>query len=154
MARGLPLAGPPRVSATPARCADHRSRRARIPDRKSTSLNSTHSLHDALPIWSWRSPLTDGEGSSIGRTAAGIGDAGALRRPSIATGSDPRSEEHKSELHSLPTRRSSDLVVALSADGWRGVFHWPDRRGYRRRRRAAQTIDRDGLGSQIGRAQV
>src|SRR5476649_1212387 len=87
-------------------------------DRKSTRLNSSHtviytlSLHDALPICplglrEWLLPLL-----------AGSLD-GAASHPSILVQSPPvglrRSEEHTSELqshsdlHSFPTRRSSDL---------------------------------------------
>src|SRR6516164_1979159 len=88
-------------------------------DRKSTRLNSSHSsiytlsLHDALPIFSiiaaiLSRPEVGGRqfGFEVGRT------------PDL--GNSPvhhdRSEEHTSELqsqfhlHSLPTRRSSDLL--------------------------------------------
>src|SRR5476649_1813345 len=87
-------------------------------DRKSTRLNSSHteiytlSLHDALPIsaiininynkypnqrWSYEEPISTNHGNFIH----------VIR--------DSRSEEHTSELqshrdlHSFPTRRSSDL---------------------------------------------
>src|SRR5499427_3524599 len=88
------------------------------PDRKSTRLNSSHteiytlSLHDALPIFR-------------NRHAGGLFDLGICIRkgnaePSCEPPADrgfagPRSEEHTSELqshrdlHSFPTRRSSDL---------------------------------------------
>src|SRR5476649_914447 len=90
-------------------------------DRKSTRLNSSHteiytlSLHDALPISS--SPTTTGS-----RTAP---PARRCRRPRKSRSSSTstssarsRSEEHTSELqshrdlHSFPTRRSSDLIIA------------------------------------------
>src|ERR687893_154786 len=96
------------------------------PDRKSTRLNSSHteiytlSLHDALPISASRSlrmvnasrPGLDSR-SSMDPAAVGISNVSKLSR----------SEEHTSELqshrdlHSFPTRRSSDLCVAQSADG-------------------------------------
>src|SRR5882672_2792999 len=87
-------------------------------DRKSTGLNSSHteiytlSLHDALPISTKEGPC--------GRAAA----CQRRRRPAGGVGADQiqsslpyrnRSEEHRSELqshrdlHSFPTRRSSDL---------------------------------------------
>src|SRR5476649_1329132 len=87
-------------------------------DRKSTRLNSSHtviytlSLHDALPIC--------GEGnrrfqsrsqSGHRRSGASLANSRAQRRSPQGT----RSEEHTSELqshrdlHSFPTRRSSDL---------------------------------------------
>src|ERR1035441_652664 len=102
-------------------------------DRKSTRLNSSHlgisyavstkiytlSLHDALPIYAQR-------GGKIG----GLGNPGHVRvgRPVQRQhrADIPRSEEHTSELqslrhlvcrlhqdlHSFPTRRSSDLRPA------------------------------------------
>src|SRR5882672_7782412 len=110
-------------------------------DRKSTRLNSSHtviytlSLHDALPIL-------------LGRPGgATVALAGAPRRPGEAytaaavpagSGSLRRSEEHTSELqshrdlHSFPTRRSSDLTGATwgrhgrscgrTSTSWRSVY--------------------------------
>src|SRR5882672_3184138 len=94
-------------------------RRAALKDRKSTRLNSSHteiytlSLHDALPIL------------RQGKLIAGLKQSDQLRidheqrgvgcRPLPARGPQ-RSEEHTSELqshrdlHSFPTRRSSDLT--------------------------------------------
>src|SRR5476649_2174097 len=87
-------------------------------DRKSTRLNSSHteiytlSLHDALPIWN---AALAGARQHVGlarkaRERLAVthenGEVGRLRQ---------RSEEHTSELqshrdlHSFPTRRSSDL---------------------------------------------
>src|SRR5882672_5180556 len=87
-------------------------------DRKSTRLNSSHtviytlSLHDALPISEQPQPLIPDHG----RTPAGLQGACERFRTDRGPGSDsPRSEEHTSELqshsdlHSFPTRRSSDL---------------------------------------------
>src|SRR5262252_3582317 len=88
-------------------------------DRKSTRLNSSHteiytlSLHDALPI------LHIGSFAELVRSRVGRGS----RVPHVSylgdttVGEDEtRSEEHPSELqshrdlHSFPTRRSSDLA--------------------------------------------
>src|SRR5262252_869394 len=90
------------------------------PDRKSTRLNSSHteiytlSLHDALPISLRIGGLLNwGQSSIQNLTCKPSGDATARHpRPYPA-----RSEEHTSELqshrdlHSFPTRRSSDLVA-------------------------------------------
>src|SRR5476649_150126 len=87
-------------------------------DRKSTRLNSSHtviytlSLHDALPI----SPRIDispdpSHARQVGRPAS---PRRTLFRREALPGKE-RSEEHTSELqshrdlHSFPTRRSSDL---------------------------------------------
>src|SRR5882672_9244531 len=90
-------------------------------DRKSTRLNSSHtviytlSLHDALPIWNpllrRRARLADLGKSEYAMAAV----EPAIRPPDEAV---ERSEEHTSELqshrdlHSFPTRRSSDLESA------------------------------------------
>src|SRR5882672_525930 len=90
-------------------------------DRKSTRLNSSHtviytlSLHDALPIYVL--PAVDGDVGAVdecGFLRAQINDqSGDFFRLA-----EPRSEEHTSELqshsdlHSFPTRRSSDLCAA------------------------------------------
>src|SRR5476649_1775344 len=95
-----------------------------LSDRKSTRLNSSHtviytlSLHDALPIFD----IFFAGGVDGGRGA--VAQAGDVRRQ--RAGADHlaglvRSEEHTSELqshsdlHSFPTRRSSDL---------RHIFCW------------------------------
>src|SRR5882672_10747253 len=105
-------------------------------DRKSTRLNSSHtviytlSLHDALPICA--------TGQKALGTAAGM--AGNGRRSLLgehlasAEGSfGHRSEEHTSELqshsdlHSFPTRRSSDLCNRPKSP-WNGCGNgreWP-----------------------------
>src|SRR5215211_1731681 len=87
-------------------------------DRKSTRLNSSHtviytlSLHDALPIFEHlRSDRRyGGSGLTVARSPT------SLLPPGVRDGPDVRrSEEHTSELqshsdlHSFPTRRSSDL---------------------------------------------
>src|SRR5476649_2902720 len=99
---------------------------SRPADRKSTRLNSSHteiytlSLHDALPISNWNKQ----EAAQI------LG----LYRPTLyskmkkhdirdAGKSARRSEEHTSELqshrdlHSFPTRRSSDLQLEQAGSG-------------------------------------
>src|SRR5579875_1656128 len=87
-------------------------------DRKSTRLNSSHtviytlSLHDALPIY------IDPERLRIAELMAHKVAAELETLPTISAHADrraARSEEHTSELqshsdlHSFPTRRSSDL---------------------------------------------
>src|SRR5215204_4599908 len=90
-------------------------------DRKSTRLNSSHtviytlSLHDALPIYV--PPRLQAERKSAGRSRRAELRAHTrhLRPRRMA---EHRSEEHTSELqshsdlHSFPTRRSSDLCSA------------------------------------------
>src|SRR6476646_6077183 len=100
-------------------------------DRKSTRLNSSHteiytlSLHDALPIW---------PGPARGAVSARC--IQPIHTPDmIAPDNAPRiiytanrSEEHTSELqshrdlHSFPTRRSSDLARP-GAGGRVGAMH-------------------------------
>src|ERR1035437_121037 len=88
-------------------------------DRKSTRLNSSHteiytlSLHDALPIWCEGGAQAQGAQIHAGRLVrAGHDGVGRL----VGGRAHARSEEHTSELqshrdlHSFPTRRSSDLV--------------------------------------------
>src|SRR5882672_8169401 len=92
-------------------------------DRKSTRLNSSHtviytlSLHDALPIYLLRSRWLPGSragGQKITRILHHF-------HPDLnVSDRDARSEEHTSELqshsdlHSFPTRRSSDLSAPES----------------------------------------
>src|SRR5882672_9281812 len=88
-------------------------------DRKSTRLNSSHtviytlSLHDALPISSGgRTPFVTSHSHSPSRRDANS----STLLPGHGGSGASRSEEHTSELqshsdlHSFPTRRSSDLV--------------------------------------------
>src|SRR5215211_1335478 len=87
-------------------------------DRKSTRLNSSHteiytlSLHDALPIFG-RAGLAPISFAPPSRKA--YGSAAARCRFRYGRQRQTRSEEHTSELqshrdlHSFPTRRSSDL---------------------------------------------
>src|SRR5476649_519947 len=89
-------------------------------DRKSTRLNSSHteiytlSLHDALPI-SQRA-LAARHVIGEGRGLHDVDDGSARRRHRLLA-FNGRSEEHTSELqshrdlHSFPTRRSSDLTA-------------------------------------------
>src|SRR5476649_2207440 len=87
-------------------------------DRKSTRLNSSHtviytlSLHDALPI------CRPGRGDVVGtvlRQTLQAGAVGIAEVDVVVMAVLLRSEEHTSELqshsdlHSFPTRRSSDL---------------------------------------------
>src|SRR5215218_8421829 len=87
-------------------------------DRKSTRLNSSHtviyilSLHDALPICPKR--ILFGQFAAVAKAAAHPYRLELLEQ--LAQGErSVRSEEHTSELqshsdlHSFPTRRSSDL---------------------------------------------
>src|SRR5476649_312216 len=108
--------------------------RSQSSDRKSTRLNSSHteiytlSLHDALPIWPARPARR-----ALGR---GRTDASRFGRQTVQQRLDGplpilRSEEHTSELqshrdlHSFPTRRSSDLAGPASTASARTR---PDRR--------------------------
>src|ERR1035438_7147420 len=83
-------------------------------DRKSTRLNSSHSLHAALPIyfsfWPRRQFHLPAAGSHISVVRPGRLAILGLFNPDGAL----RSEEHTSELQSLPTRRSSDLFLLLA----------------------------------------
>src|SRR5882672_1763844 len=92
-------------------------------DRKSTRLNSSHtviytlSLHDALPISPFRPAALATPASS--RLKYGTRHAPGLCCHALES-SQRRSEEHTSELqshsdlHSFPTRRSSDLPISAS----------------------------------------
>src|SRR5882672_9111299 len=107
---------PPRRTGTDARP----SRTRGTIDRKSTRLNSSHteiytlSLHDALPIFKSRTNLCSRDVISVMVDAAAAYRNGCT---SIPNSRDNRSEEHTSELqshrdlHSFPTRRSSDLQI-------------------------------------------
>src|SRR5476649_1499446 len=90
-------------------------------DRKSTRLNSSHtviytlSLHDALPISKLR-------GVALRQSYTRVGKFALIQHQRYAHAKQfkraNRSEEHTSELqshrdlHSFPTRRSSDLEAA------------------------------------------
>src|SRR5262252_2685725 len=87
-------------------------------DRKSTRLNSSHteiytlSLHDALPISA--SPASS-SAFPVTRATPCWPISTSMRRIRCSNAASARSEEHTSELqshrdlHSFPTRRSSDL---------------------------------------------
>src|SRR5476649_666078 len=93
-------------------------------DRKSTRLNSSHtviytlSLHDALPIWARR--VVGCQWSRTTRPGAWV-DLHPQGSRRTRGSRSARSEEHTSELqshrdlHSFPTRRSSDLGASC---GW------------------------------------
>src|SRR5476649_2451735 len=96
-------------------------------DRKSTRLNSSHteiytlSLHDALPI-------SVNRGFFRGGRRAALIDAEVQLIATVCVDTAGlvfiRSEEHTSELqshrdlHSFPTRRSSDLSESGVLPGW------------------------------------
>src|SRR5476649_2028818 len=87
-------------------------------DRKSTRLNSSHtviytlSLHDALPIYLGVTHRLEMRAHDPKAHVAAAVAHGERRNDGVHR---PRSEEHTSELqshrdlHSFPTRRSSDL---------------------------------------------
>src|SRR5215211_6758105 len=95
-----------------------RPRSTRYGDRKSTRLNSSHtviytlSLHDALPIYDVTIATIDEAGVALAGVKA-LDARGTAQQAEIDA--LRRSEEHTSELqshsdlHSFPTRRSSDL---------------------------------------------
>src|ERR671916_539195 len=101
-----------------------RSRSLMVRDRKSTSLNSSHteiytlSLHDALPIYIYVLLLLFAEATQ-GVVGVVFAQDDAVVPFQVPDGA--RSEEHKSELqshrdlHSFPTRRSSDLHLRTPA---------------------------------------
>src|ERR1039458_3544336 len=83
-------------------------------DRKSTRLNSSHYLHDALPISSCDLRVGARGGAHLRarlRPRVLLQTVKLLRSFAVC---DERSEEHTSELQSLPTRRSSDLFLRSS----------------------------------------
>src|ERR1039458_5745301 len=88
-------------------------------DRKSTRLNSSHSLHDALPI------SQTGTNARNGGTDRHRKEMNKMWQDHAACKGHPepdrffRSEEHTSELQSLPTRRSSDLPDGNERSKWR-----------------------------------
>src|SRR5215211_5394088 len=87
-------------------------------DRKSTRLNSSHteiytlSLHDALPIFQRHRQRENNAGAADDEREQPCVEPQAVAERDDG---DERSEEHTSELqshrdlHSFPTRRSSDL---------------------------------------------
>src|ERR1035438_2037746 len=144
----------PRTSTT--RCVASTSARScrSSTDRKSTRLNSSHSLPAALPIWMVIS-AADGHATIYEMLgAAYIDDAlrGFYEREELPL--FYRSEEHTSELQSLPTRRSSDLDGDLGRR--RPCHHLRDAGRRVHRRRAAWLLRARGAAAllQIGRAHV
>src|SRR5882672_4590071 len=112
-------ATPPKAAyPKPARAATMAVSTRTMIDRKSTRLNSSHtviytlSLHDALPICSERETGIFRRSHS---SKSGVPEASQGRDDGGQHQDDDRSEEHTSELqshsdlHSFPTRRSSDL---------------------------------------------
>src|SRR5579875_1728519 len=106
-------------------------------DRKSTRLNSCHtviytlSLHDALPIFLTFSTTPENQYLMLIKRVADFLLAAALV---IVLYEHERSEEHTSELlshsdlHSFPTRRSSDLPHLLN-DAGKPIPHAHQARG-------------------------
>src|SRR6476646_7338353 len=111
-------------------------------DRKSTRLNSSHteiytlSLHDALPIYGHHGRR---QGSERGRARSGRRHPALGEADDHADEGERRSEEHTSELqshrdlHSFPTRRSSDLWTS-----------WPSPRKRTRKSTIRTTTSRAG----------
>src|SRR5882672_8222155 len=99
-----------------------RSSATRPSDRKSTRLNSSHtviytlSLHDALPIFFG---LCGSPSSSVNAWCLRWTATHSFVHCPVVSHKAIRSEEHTSELqshsdlHSFPTRRSSDLLRAV-----------------------------------------
>src|ERR1039458_354308 len=81
-------------------------------DRKSTRLNSSHSPHDALPIS--RKPVLRWRPywAALRRVPGLVIPEPAKKELQRRSDACRRSEEHTSELQSLPARRSSDLKEA------------------------------------------
>src|SRR5476649_978810 len=109
---------------------------SRIGDRKSTRLNSSHtviytlSLHDALPIYLFEQLFALGLHFFSDFFIQFLIRAQAVHASEFE---NRRSEEHTSELqshrdlHSFPTRRSSDLSFRATLCAWPpfllGLFH-------------------------------
>src|SRR5476649_2911162 len=127
-------------------------------DRKSTRLNSSHtviytlSLHDALPIFGI---LGLARATRAGVTTLLSTLVGEALRANAADVLKARSEEHTSELqshrdlHSFPTRRSSDLRHSRPGSCHTGRRYHPAE--HTRRRGAARQCRRCSQ-SKIGRA--
>src|ERR1035438_2614112 len=107
------LSNSARLSARPSRTSQRPGtsgiRQSCWADRKSTRLNSIQSLHGALPIYA--------DNHQIALVLIELGEVVGQAEQDLATSRDVRhqaellgrSEEHTAELHSVPTRRSSDL---------------------------------------------
>src|ERR1035438_1579737 len=125
-----------------------------IGDRKSTRLNSSHSLKDALPIyflpWLAINAFSGVRAEEIVLTK----DAAKRKDPLRWEDFDWRSEEHTSELQSLPKRRSSDLLLAVARHQ---RILWRPRRRDRPDQRCRETQRPVAVGRlrlEIGRAHV
>src|ERR1039458_3576612 len=81
-------------------------------DRKSTRLNSSHSLHDALSICFSLHVQAGSAFTHFVRKRHDGFDAMAFAYGRRRRTRGRRSEEHTSELQSLPTRRSFDLLLS------------------------------------------
>src|ERR1041384_1466838 len=89
-------------------------------DRKSTRLNYTLSLHDALPICHAHFESLAGGRHSLVLALMRAAQPELDDDRVVGMAQRDRSEEHTSELHSFLTRRSSDLSCALRKPG-----RWP-----------------------------
>src|ERR1041384_3910916 len=78
-------------------------------DRKSTRLNSTLSLHAVLPIYLAADKYHNGKPLPVVIEPQADGSTASVRIDPVVYQQRDRSEEHTSELHSFPPRRSSDL---------------------------------------------
>src|ERR1035441_4372273 len=87
----------------------HDVRSLHLQDRKSTRLNSSHSLRDTLPIYGRARLGRPSFGPCGPQPVHRAWRAPGARAARCAESSSSRSEEHTSELQSLPTRHSSDL---------------------------------------------
>src|SRR5215211_7534280 len=124
-------------------------RSRRQPDRKSTRLNSSHteiytlSLHDALPIWPRVNAPTRRSPSRMFGSDRSVSNG---ERVNVSITPSARSEEHTSELqshrdlHSFPTRRSSDLATGECTDQEVALAH-VRQRPFCIQRRARECVD-------------
>src|ERR1041385_6544886 len=102
--------GLPTPAALPKKIWSWRTRPSAhaLTDRKSTRLNSTHALHDALPIYAV-APRLRADVQNRVADARGLAEENLVVAYEAERECVDRSEEHTAELHSRLTRRSSDL---------------------------------------------
>src|ERR1039458_1672048 len=93
-------------------------------DRKSTRLNSSHYLNDALPIYRFPEERIEHQVRQLGVLVECLFDFAEERAADDAAAAPHRSEEHTSELQSLPQRRSSDLSLSGRTDRASGSTAW------------------------------
>src|ERR1035438_1444170 len=80
-------------------------------DRKSTRLNSSHSLPAPLPIYVLGQRFQQGKMPIAQHRLEVLRDLSVVQCIFDVIAETGRSEEHTSELQSLPTRPSSDLCA-------------------------------------------